>query len=92
MPRPEPPYPVADHHARISVVESRVVELHDQVLEMGNRIEASINGLREQIIRQNGRVDGLEGWRDQVRGAGKVLLFFVPVATSLLTALLMQLL
>jgi hypothetical protein len=81
-PRPDMPYPMADHQTRIAVLEEKLDSLHDAHVERDDRIARALDGLRDQIIKQNGRVRRMEVWKDRIQGAMAVLMVAMPVITG----------
>lgn len=81
-PRPDMPYPMADHQMRIAVLEERMGQVHDALEQHGERIAQALDGLRDQIIKQNGRVRRMEVWKDRIQGAMAVLTIAMPIITG----------
>lgn len=52
-------------------------------------IDTKLEGLTEQITRQNGRVDRLESWRDKMTGAWLVVTFASPVIAGLIVGFIL---
>ena len=46
---------------------------NDTVVEMFKNIDEKLDAIHEQTIKTNGRVTSLEGWKNQIMGALKII-------------------
>lgn len=57
----------------------------DTIVEMFKNIDQKLDTIHEQTSKTNGRVTSLEGWKNQVMGALKMVsVFLVPVILFLI--------
>lgn len=88
---PEPPYPIAaEHSTKIAVLESKLDGLRDDLSAHSEHVTEALHGLRDQIIKQNGRVRRMEVWKDRMQGAMAVLTIAMPVVTGFVVHYLTQ--
>jgi hypothetical protein len=62
---------------------------HDVLEHRLDAIDDKLGGLTEQIVKQNGRVDRLESWRDRMTGAWIVVTFASPVIAGLIVGFIL---
>lgn len=69
----------SEHAQRLSVVETKI----DDSIGPDGHLTKTMEHLAELLIRQNSRVDKLEGWRDKITGSVAILtVVVIPVAIA----------